>query len=95
MSPRRSRLELCLDVLRLINDGVKTPDEMTEAMGIPSDQMHHIIISVVSQGLVRELDKGSDQPRRCYEITRKGENVLRYFSQVEYIEEISNVARAH
>ena len=95
MSPRRSRLELYLDVLRLINDGVKTPDEMMEAMGIPSGQMHNIIISVVSQGLVRELNQGSDQPGICYEITRKGENVLRYFSQVEDIEEISNVARAH
>ena len=67
----------------------------SEGLGIPSGQMHHIIISVVSQGLVRETDQGSDQPGRCYEITRKGENVLRYFSQVEEIEEISNVARAH
>ena len=95
MSPRRSRLELYLDVLRLINDDVKTPNEMTDALGIPPSQMHHIMISVVSQGLVRELDQGSDQPGVCYEITQKGENVLRYFSQVEGIEEISNVARAH
>ncbi|MCW3978406.1 MAG: hypothetical protein NWF12_01535 [Candidatus Bathyarchaeota archaeon] len=95
MSPRRSRLELYLDVLRLINDGVGIPAEVMERVGLPSGQMHHIINSVVSQGLVREAGQGSDRSGRCYEITEKGVNVLRYFSQVEDIEEISPVTRSY
>lgn len=95
MSPRRSRLELYLDVLRLANDGVRTPAEMMGRVGLPKGQLHQIINSAVSQGLVREVGGGSDLPERCYEITEKGANVLRYFSKVEDIEEISPVTRTY
>ena len=95
MSPRRSRLELYLDVLRLANDGVRTPAEMMGRVGLPLSRMRQIINSVVSQGLVREVGRGSDPPERRYEITEKGANVLRYFSQVEDIEEISPVTRSY
>ncbi len=94
MSPRRSKLELSLDVLRLANDGVRTPAEMMGRVGLPLGHMHQIINSVVSQGLVREVGEGSDLTERCYEITEKGANILRYFSQVEDIEEITPVTRS-
>lgn len=95
MSPRRSRLELYLDILRLANDGVRTPTEMRGRVGLPLSRMRQIINSVVSQGLVREVGQGSDLPERHYEITEKGANVLRYFSKVEDIEEISPVTRSY
>lgn len=83
-SRRRSVLELHLDVLRVIRDGTRKPTHIMYGANLSWNPMHRILRSLVSQGLIREVDVSGDRDgrsSRSYEITRKGEKVVGYINR--------------
>jgi len=58
--------------------------------------LQRILRSMVSQGLVEEIDASGSRDGRTntlYEITQKGENVVSYFNQAKSLIELEEIAR--
>lgn len=78
MVTRRSRLEIYLDILKVINEGVDKPTRIMYATNLSWTPLSNILESLKDQGLIVIPNKGS---RNRYEITEKGKNVVKYLSQ--------------
>jgi predicted transcriptional regulator len=77
---RRSRLELHLDVLKVINEGTVVPTKIM--YGANLDNM-------VTQDLIEEIGaSGSHSKRSIYRVTPKGDRVLRYFDHAKMLVEM-------
>lgn len=86
MDNRRSRLEIYLEVLQIIKGGTSKPTRIMYQANISWQPLVRILGSMVSQGLVDEVDTTTVGRRRrdkrtskVYQITMKGEQVIRYF----------------
>lgn len=86
MDNRRSRLEIYLEVLQIIKGGTSKPTRIMYQANISWQPLVRILGSMVSQGLVDEVDTTTGGRRRrdkrtskVYQITMKGEQVIRYF----------------
>lgn len=84
MARRRSKLEIYIDVLSIIKGGTTKPTRVMYEANLSWDHLHRILEPMLSQGLIAEIDTTSERRRdkrtsKRYEITQKGENVLRYF----------------
>ena len=79
---RRSRLEISLDVLRAVKNGVKKPTRIMYASNISWVPLQRILRSMLSSGFMREIEsKGDKRTMREYEITQSGLNVLMYLDR--------------
>jgi len=83
---RRSRLEIYLEVLHIIKGGTSKPTRIMYQANISWQPLVRILGSMVSQGLIDEIDTTTGGRRRrdkrtskVYQITMKGEQVIRYF----------------
>lgn len=82
---RRSKLEIYLEVLQIIKGGTSKPTRIMYQANISWQPLTRILRSMVSQGLVREVDtrtggrKRDKRTSKIYEITMKGESVIKYF----------------
>ncbi len=84
MARRRSKLEIYLDVLMMIRSGVNKPTRIMYGANLSWKPLQQILRSLVEQELIREVDARDKRDRRTttyYVITRKGENVINYFSR--------------
>ena len=91
---RRSRLEIQLDVLRIIYEGEHAPTHLMTTANLSWDRLQRNLRSLVSKGLIREIDVSGDsnaRTRRCYEITQKGREVVRYFGRAREFQELVEV----
>lgn len=85
MESRRSKLEIYLEVLQIIKSGTSKPTRIMYQANISWQPLMRVLGSMISQGLVNEIDTTSVGRRRdkrtsrIYEITMKGEQVLKYF----------------
>ncbi len=84
MAPRRSKLEIYVEVLQIIKTGTSKPTRIMYEANLSWDHLHRVLIPMMSQGLIDEIDTTQERRRdkrtsRRYELTQKGENVLRYF----------------
>jgi len=84
MARRRSKLEIYIDVLSIIKGGTTKPTRVMYEANLSWDHLHRILEPMKAQGLIAEIDTTSERRRdkrtsKRYEITQKGENVLRYF----------------
>ena len=84
MAPRRSKLEIYVEVLQIIKTGTSKPTRIMYDANLSWDHLHRVLIPMMSQGLIDEIDTTLERRRdkrtsRRYELTQKGENVLRYF----------------
>lgn len=73
MSTRRSRSEICFDVLEKIKEGVQKPTKIMYRTNISWTVLDDILDQLKEQGLIMEEKTGK---RIIYEITEKGNNVL-------------------
>ena len=82
---RRSKLEIYLAVLQIIKGGTSKPTRIMYSANNSWQPLMLALGSMVSQGLVREIDvrdtrrKRDRRTTKVYEITMKGEQVAQYF----------------
>jgi len=82
---RRSKLEIYLEVLQIIKNGTSKPTRIMYNANISWQPLMRVLGSMKGQGLVNEIDVTGQERKRdkrtskLYEITMKGERVIRYF----------------
>jgi len=82
---RRSKLEIYLEVLNIIKSGVSKPTRIMYQANISWQPLVRILSSMVSQELIEQIDtselgrKRDKRTSKIYNITMKGEKVIRYF----------------
>ena len=92
MQARRTRLEIMLNVLGAVNDGVDKPTRIMYAANMSWKPVQRILSHLVEQGLLAEvLNTESRQSKRRYQITEKGEQVLDYFEKAKDILPLEDV----
>ncbi|MFQ6054255.1 MAG: winged helix-turn-helix domain-containing protein, partial [Candidatus Bathyarchaeia archaeon] len=94
---RRSRLEIFLDVLGIIKGGTRKPTRIMYGANLSWKPLQGILRSMVAQGLIVEVDAAASRDKRTttlYEITQKGENIIRYFNKARDLLELEEIARA-
>jgi predicted transcriptional regulator len=97
MTRRRSRLEIFLDVLGIIKGGTRKPTRIMYGANLSWKPLQGILRSMVAQGLIVEVDAAANRDKRTttlYEITQKGENIIRYFNRAMDLLELEEIARA-
>lgn len=91
MRSRRSKLEIYLDVLKVIKEGTKKPTRIMYGANLSWKLLQGILGSMVSQGLINEIDASNSRDKRSnrlYEITSKGDSVIRYFERAKGLIEV-------
>ncbi len=91
MKRRRSKLEIYLDVLWTIKSGTKKPTRIMYESNLSWKPLQRTLNSLTAQGLVAEFEPDNNRDKRtttCYELTQKGENVLKYFKRAEDLLEL-------
>ena len=84
MKQRRSSLEVHLDVLMTIRNGARKPTNIMYGANLSWKPLKRVLDSLIKQGFVQEVDALNLKDKRtnvCYGLTRKGDNVLNYFSK--------------
>ena len=92
MSGRRSRFEIYVDILNEIMDGVDKPTKIMYGANLSYKPLKEILHSMLDQGLIKE-NAGTSKDKRTkvtYELTKKGVNVVRYYSKAKNLIEIKN-----
>jgi len=96
MNRRRSKLEIYLDVIQIIKNGTRKPTRIMYGANLSWKPLQHILRSMVSQELIREVDARDGRDKRTnkyYEITQKGENVVKYFRRAKGLLELEEVGK--
>ena len=94
MRNRRSKLEIYLDVLKVIKEGTKKPTRIMYGANLSWKLLQGILGSMVTQGLIEEIDASHSRDKRSnrlYEITQKGESVIRYFERARGLIEVDEI----
>jgi predicted transcriptional regulator len=91
LKSRRSKLELYLDVLKVIKEGTTKPTRIMHGANLSWKQLQGVLGSMVYQGLLEEIDVSESRDKRTntvYMVTSKGESVIRYFDHAEKLIEV-------
>ncbi len=90
MTRRRSKLEIYIEVLSIIKNGTSKPTRVMYEANLSWDHLQSVLNPLVIQGLIEAIDTTLERRRRRdkrttmrYELTQKGENVLRYFNDTK------------
>ncbi len=97
MKHRRSKLEVYLDVLWTIKNGTRKPTRIMYESNLSWKPLQRTLSSLMSQELIYEYEPENLRDKRtttCYELTQKGENVLKYFKRAEDLIELEVTPRA-
>ena len=85
---KRSRLEIYLDIPRVVRSGVHKPTRIMYRTNLSWNPLQEILRSMIAQGLILMKEAGN---RKRYEITEKGRTALKYFNQVKELVTIAEV----
>ncbi len=88
---RRSKLELYLDVLNVIKEGTTKPTRIMYGANLSWKLVQGILSSLVTQGLIDQIDLSTSRDKRTnriYNITKKGDSVIKYFNQAKKMIEV-------
>ncbi len=89
MSPRRSKLDIQLEVLNAVRDGVDKPTRIMYAANMSWNPVRKILDSLVDGGLLSLItNTGGNRAKRRYEITEKGISVIKYFEGAKELVDI-------
>ncbi len=89
MSTRRSKLEVRLDVLKAIGEGVDKPTRLMYATNMSWIPVNRILESLVDNGLVSMISTTvGKRLKRRYTITEKGISVVKYFEGAKELVDI-------
>jgi len=82
MPRRRSRLDIILNVLNAVKEGVNKPTRIMYATNLSWKPTQRILTSLVEQGLLMDIEsEGGKRTKTRYELTEKGSDVVRYFDK--------------
>ena len=82
MKKRRSRLELNLEVLKVIKEGSKKPTKIMNRAGLTWDSLQTTLNGLRVRGFIDEIDVSGSRDKRSsneYQITSKGNNIIKYY----------------
>lgn len=83
---KRSRLQIYLDVLKAIRDGIEKPTRIMYQTRLSWSILKVALSSLERQGNIKTDEVALGRYRRAskvYRITKKGESALKYFEQGE------------
>ncbi len=84
MSKRRSMLDIVLDVLSVVREGVDKPTRIMYAANLSWRPTQRILKMMVDRGLLKVIEaEGDGRTKRRYVITERGLNVLEYFERAK------------
>lgn len=93
---RRSKLEISIDVLEVIQNGEAKPTRIMYQSNLSYSLLKNTLNSLVEQGLILEIEPSSRRGKRdgrtntVYHITPKGKNVLQYFQNSRTLIQVGN-----
>ncbi len=89
MTNRRSKLEIYIDILEEIKNGVIIPTRIMYGANLSWKPLQQILKSLVAQELIVEYmaEDGDKRTKKAYKLTEKGVNVLRYFNKAKELVE--------
>ncbi|HUS78723.1 MAG TPA: winged helix-turn-helix domain-containing protein [Patescibacteria group bacterium] len=96
MKHRRSKLEVYLDVMWAIKNGTKKPTRIMYESNLSWKPLKRTLDSLIKQDLIQEYDPTHLRDKRttaCYELTQKGENVIKYFKRAEDLLQLETAPR--
>ena len=89
MSSRRSKLDIRLEVLKAVREGVNKPTRIMYAANMSWNPVRKILDSLVDGGLLSVISNTvGNRSKRRYEITEKGISVLIYFEGAKELVDI-------
>ena len=91
MKNRRSKLEIYLDVLKVIKEGTTKPTRIMYGANLSWKLLQGILSSMVAQDLIEEIDVSDSRDKRTntiYQVTPKGDSVIRYFDRAKGLIEV-------
>ena len=91
MKNRRSKLEIYLDVLKVIKEGTTKPTRIMYGANLSWKLLQGILVSMVGQDLIEEIDVSDSRDKRTntvYQVTQKGDSVIRYFDRAKGLIEV-------
>jgi predicted transcriptional regulator len=93
MTNRRSKLEIYVDILEEIHNGVIIPTKIMYGANLSWKPLQQILTSLVNQELIEEVsaENGDKRTKKAYNLTEKGRNVLRYFNKAKELVESDRV----
>ena len=92
MSARRSKFQLSVEVLECIKSGEEKPTRIMYNCNLSWKSLKDILDNLTEQGLLEETEiPGKKRSKRQYEITLKGENVLKYYRMVSGLIEVEGL----
>ena len=91
MKNRRSKLEIYLDVLKVIKEGTTKPTRIMYGANLSWKLLQVVLNSMANQDLIEEIDVSTSRDKRTntvYQITTKGDSVIRYFHRAKELIEV-------
>ncbi len=92
MKKRRSKLEIYIEVLKVIKEGTTKPTRIMYGANLSYKLLQDILNSMVAQDLIEEIDRSKSRDKRTnkvYQVTTKGDRVITYFDGVKEIIEVN------
>lgn len=95
MSVRRSKFEICIDIISLIKNGTVIPTRIMYHANLSWNPLKEILNTLCLQGVIQEIsgDREDKRTKRNYVLTEKGENILRYFNKAKCLMEEAPLIR--
>jgi predicted transcriptional regulator len=91
MKNRRSKLEIYLDVLKVIKEGTTKPTRIMYGANLSWNLVQGVLNSMVGQDLIEEIDMSTSCDKRTnkvFQVTAKGDSVIRYFQRAKELIEV-------
>lgn len=89
LSTRRSKFQLSVEVLDCIKQGETKPTRIMYSCNLSWISLKDILENLSQQGLLDEIIiPGKKRSKKQYNITFKGENVLKYYRMVSGLIEV-------
>jgi predicted transcriptional regulator len=85
MVPKRSMLEIFLDILKAVSNGTHKPTRIMYKSNLSWKPLKKTLESMIKQGLITEEKNGIQS---TYYVTDKGKEILNYFKEVTKLLEI-------
>ncbi|MHA2219946.1 MAG: winged helix-turn-helix domain-containing protein [Candidatus Hodarchaeales archaeon] len=89
MSPRRSKLDIQMEVLNAVREGMDKPTRIMYATNMSWKPVRKILDNLVDRGLLSAIENTvGNRVKRRYEITEKGISVLNYLKGAKELVDI-------